>query len=146
MTENESLSTKFNFWAMALPNTTCAEEEILALEKLRETLILRHDETLKDEDDCEKDWLRKGLSEVVNPFPSKSPESCFFLQEDLNNFTCYLFERRFGWSECTTNLEEYSSGEQGNFGSRRSSGSLRIQDNSKFKAKLNELLDEYLKW
>ncbi|KAL9974515.1 hypothetical protein ACROYT_G011559 [Oculina patagonica] len=146
MTDNEDPSAKFCFRLSTLQNASCAEEEILALQKLRETLLPVGDEAPSDEDDCEKEWLRKGLNDIGNPFPSKSPDNCIPLQEDLDSFTFYLFERRFGWSEYTANLDDCYSVADEHLGRRGSSGSLRIQDESKFKAKLNELLDEFLKW
>ncbi|KAJ7383194.1 hypothetical protein OS493_030352 [Desmophyllum pertusum] len=147
MTDNEDPSTKFCFRLSTLQNASCAEEEILALQNLRKTLLPFGDEAPSDEDDCEREWLRKGLNDISNPFPSKSPESCVLLQEDLDSFTFYLFERRFGWSEYTANLDDcYSVADEHLAGRRGSSGSLRIQDESKFKGKLNELLDEFLKW
>ena len=147
MTEDEDLSEKFSFRLSTLQNASCAEEEILALQKLREALLPAGDVASSDEDDCEKEWLRKGLNDIGNPFPSQSPESFILLQDDLDSFTFYLFERRFGWSEYTANLDDYHhSVADEHLGRRGSSGSLRIQDESKFKGKLNELLDEFLKW
>lgn len=146
MTENEDASAKFCFRLSTLQNASCAEEEILALQKLRETLLPVGDGGPSDEDDCEKEWLRNGLNDIANPFPSKSPDSCIPSQEDLDSFTFYLFERRFGWSEYNTNLDDCYSVADEHLARRGSSGSLRIQDESKFKAKLNELLDEFLKW
>lgn len=147
MTDNEDPSTKFCFRLATLQNASCAEEEILALQKLRETLSSNGDERSLDEDDFEKEWLRKGLNDTANPFPTKSPESCVLGQDDLDAFTFYLFERRFGWSECTAYLDDagYSVAEE-HIIRRSSSGSVRIQDESRFKGKLNELLDEFLKW
>lgn len=146
MTDNEDPSAKFSFRLSTLQNASCAEEEILALQKLREALLPAGNEASSDEDDCEKEWLRKGLNDIGNPFPSKSPESCLLLQEDLDSFTFYVFERRFGWSEYTANLDDHYAVADEHLGRRGSSGSLRIQDESKFKGKLNELLDEFLKW
>jgi len=146
MTDNEDPSAQFSFRLSTLQNASCAEEEILALQKLREALLPAGDEASSDEDDCEKEWLRKGLNDIRNPFPSESPESFILLQEDLDSFTFYLFERRFGWSEYTANLDDYYSVADEHLGRRGSSGSLRMQDESKFKGKLNELLDEFLKW
>lgn len=146
MSDNEDSSTKFCFRLSTLQNASCAEEEILALQKLRESLRSVGDETSLGEDDCEKEWLQKGLNDITNPFPIKSPENCVLVQEDLDAFTFYLFERRFGWSECSVNLDDDYFGTEEHLGRRGSSGSLRIQDESKFKAKLNELLDEFLKW
>lgn len=146
MTDNEDPSAQFSFRLSTLQNASCAEEEILALQKLREALLPAGDEASSDEDECEKEWLRKGLNDIRNPFPSESPESFILLQEDLDSFTFYLFERRFGWSEYTANLDDYYSVADEHLGRRGSSGSLRMQDESKFKGKLNELLDEFLKW
>jgi len=146
MTDKEDPSAKFSFRFFTLQNASCAEEEILALQKLREALLPVGDEAPSDEDDCEKEWLRKGLNDIGNPFPSRTPESFILLQEDLNSFTFYLFERRFGWSEYKPNLDDYYAVADEHLGRRGSSASLRIQDESKFKGKLNELLDEFLKW
>lgn len=146
MTDNEDPSAKFSFRLSTLQNASCAEEETFALQKLRETLIPVGVEGSLGEDDCEKEWLRKGFNDITNPFPTKSPESCVLVQDDLDAFTFYLFERRFGWSECTANLDDGYSAAEEHLGRRGSSGSLRVQDESRFKGKLNELLDEFLKW
>ena len=146
MSDNEDPSAKFCLRLSTLQNASCAEEEILALQKLRETLNPVGDERSLDEDDCEKEWLRKGFNDTTNPFPTKSPEHCVLLQDDLDAFTFYLFERRFGWSEYTANLDDGYSAAEEHLGRRGSSSSLRIQDESRFKGKLNELLDEFLKW
>lgn len=146
MVENEGPSAMFCYRLSALQNATCAEEEIVALKTLREALLPIGDETPADEDDCEKEWLRKGLNDISNPFPSNSPETCILKQEDLDSFTFYLFERRFGWSEFTANLDDFHSEADEHLVRRGSCGSVRIQDESRFKGKLNELLDEFLKW
>ena len=146
MSDNEDPSSKFCFRLSTLHNASCAEEEILALQKLRESLLPFGEERTLDGDDCEKEWLRKGFNDITNPFPTKSPENCVLVQEDLDAFTLYLFERRFGWSEFTANLDDGYSATEEHLGRRGSSGSLRIQGESKFKGKLNELLDEFLKW
>lgn len=139
-------SPKFDFRLSRLQNASCAEEEILSLQKLRESLISLEDENTLREYDCETDWLRKGLEEIANPFPTKSPENCVLVQEDLDEFTFYLFERRFGWSEFTANIDDGEPVAQEHLDRGGLSGSVRIQDESKFKGKLNELLDEFLKW
>ncbi|XP_067055550.1 uncharacterized protein [Acropora muricata] len=135
-----------SFRVSKLQNASCAEEEILSLQKLRHSLTSLDDERTLGEIDCETEWLQRNFEEVVNPFPRSSPENCALVQEDLDEFTFYLLERRFGWSEFTSNIEDGHSlaeehSDRGGF-----AGSVCIQDESKFKGKLNELLDEFLKW
>ena len=139
-------SVKFFVGLPTLQNASCAEEEIIALQKLRESLRSFDDERSFDEDDFEKEWLQKGFSDVKNPFPTKSPDNCVLVQEDLDAFTFYLFERRFGWSEGTITLDDGCSPAEEHLGRRGSTCLARIQDESKFKGRLNELLDEFLKW
>lgn len=148
MVDDESSSPEWCFGRRlsALQNAYCAEDEIVALGQLRETLLPTGDKKSLDEDHCEKEWLRSGLDNIVNPFPAKTPETCIPSQDDLDSFTFYLFERRFGWSEFTANLDDLHTEADEHLVRRGSSGSARIQDESKFKAKLNELLDEFLKW
>ena len=148
MVDDESSSPEWCFGRRlsALQNASCAEDEIVALGQLRETLLPTGNKTSLDEDHCEKEWLRSGLDNIVNPFPAKTPETCIPSQDDLDSFTFYLFERRFGWSEFTANLDDLHTEADEHLVRRGSSGSVRIQDESKFKAKLNELLDEFLKW
>ncbi|XP_022803924.1 uncharacterized protein LOC111341234 isoform X4 [Stylophora pistillata] len=148
MVDDESSSSEccFGRRVIALQNASCAEEEIVALKELRRTLLPTDDKTSLDEDDCEKEWLRTGFDDRVNPFPTKTPETCIHSQKDLDSFTFYLFERRFGWSEFTANIDGLHAEADEHLVRRGSSGSVRIQDESKFKAKLNELLDEFLKW
>lgn len=129
-----------------LQNASCAEEELAALEELKESIHPGH--TIHDEDDLESEWLKRGLEDRENPFPGISPENCIRSQDDLNHFTFYLFERRYGWSEYSTADEECSTatGFDVHVGRRASTGSLRTQDDSKFKSQLNELSDVFLKW
>ena len=147
MTDSDDLSAKFSFRLSTLQNASCAEEEILALQKFERSPpscwrwgVFRR----------RRLWERMAAERFERYLgilsPSESPESFILLQEDLDSFTFYLFERRFGWSEYNANLDDHHSVADEHLGRRGSSCSLRIQDESKFKGRLNELLDEFLKW
>lgn len=146
MSDKGDPSVKFFVRLPTFENASCAEEEIIALQKLRESLSSIDDERSFDEDNFEKEQLQRGFSDAKNPFPTKSPENCVLVQEDLDAFTFYLFERRFGWSEGTINLDDGCAPAEEHLGRRGSTGFARTQDESKFKGRLNELLDEFLKW
>ena len=74
-----------------------------------------------------------------SPYPKVTPEEICTTQENLNKFTCYLFNRRFGWSETDT--------EDGRRVRRMScSGATMSAGNEKQKAFLNTLLDHLIKW
>ncbi|CAH1780021.1 unnamed protein product [Owenia fusiformis] len=125
---------------LLLAVTSC-EEEVLHLSKLRQDLIPPSDIFLDlegDEDIFEKEWLRTAAStpDDDNPFPDKSVTDIFLNQNDLDKFTHYLFERRFGWSEVGIISADVG-------GKKVGSGK---QKEVKYKTTLNDLLDDYIRW
>ena len=85
-----------------------------------------------DEEIVEHDFLR-GIhdhSSDENPFPLARITTVFQTTTSLNQFVCYMFNRRFGWSESQVIR-----------GSRHQN-----EENVHFKAKINELLDQFLAW
>ena len=81
----------------------------------------------------EHDFLRGDhdkFDDDEDPFPSARITAVFQNSTSLNQFVCYIFNRRFGWSESQVNR-----------GSRH-----RHEENANFKAKINELLDQFLSW
>ena len=74
-----------------------------------------------------------------NPFPKVTTDIICRSQDDLNRFTCYLFDRRYGWSE--------TDKEDGKRVRRLSStGFTMSAGTEKQKTILNALLDQYIKW
>ena len=74
-----------------------------------------------------------------NPFPGVSPSDICASEQSLNQFTCYLFDRRFGWSETDTE------------GGRRvrklsSTGATLSAGSGQQKTVLNTQLDCLIKW
>ncbi|XP_071958433.1 uncharacterized protein [Antedon mediterranea] len=93
-------------------------------------------------EDLELQWLRHaGEDAEDNPFPAVTPETFLPEQQDLNQFTSYVFERRFGWSE-----------------SRKEDACLDLPPSPRpttvakniteriAKGKLNEFLDDMIRW
>ncbi|KAL3860307.1 hypothetical protein ACJMK2_010446 [Sinanodonta woodiana] len=75
--------------------------------------------------------------EFDNPYPLFSPSS--LSQDQLNKFTCYIFERRFGWSETDT--------EKGNRVRRLSStGTTLSAGDRQQKSILNNHFDCLIRW
>ena len=128
-----------------LRDASCAEDELIALEELRLSISPKFANEERHDADIESEWLKGGFSDQENPYPGISPENCFGSQEELNHFTFYLFERRYGWSEYNVGSVE-ALGSEYDADRRSSVGSLRIQDDSKFKSRLNDLSDGFLKW
>ena len=93
------------FSLVPLKNANSVEEELSLLELLKVVLSPVRSEICitESDDDFEIKWLQRGGTEIENPFPSKTPEEQFSSQSDLAQFTFYLFERRFGWSEYASN-------------------------------------------
>ena len=82
-----------------------------------------------DEEIVEHDFLL-GIHDDGNSFPSAKITTVFQNATSLNQFVCYVFNRRFGWSESQ----------------RIKSSRHQNEENAKFKAKINELLDQFLAW
>lgn len=126
----------------ALSTAKTSEKERLILEELRQELLPLDTvpATESEEDVFEQEFLKyaKASFDDSNPFPTKSPTSLFTEENDLNRFTCYLFERRYGWSEV---------GKDGPRRVRRlSCGSVLPSDNVHHKAIINDILGDFLKW
>ena len=143
---------------VALENASTTEEEIKTLEILRQHLCPDEGEDICVEDICaeaeaepDADWLKQASADdgESNPFPAKTPDGTLVDQEELNRFTFYLFERRYGWSEQINHADLSTGGKDVVFrpDSRTgSSGSGPLNIESKFKKRLIELLDDFLKW
>lgn len=71
MSDKGDPSVKFFVRLPTFENASCAEEEIIALQKLRASLRSIDDERSFDEDDFEKEWLQKGFSDVKKSFSNK---------------------------------------------------------------------------
>lgn len=127
----------------ALLVSTTTEQEVILLEKFREFLRPCGSDTAVSEDECEREWLRGEIVEVDNPFPSWDPSVLFEEQRQLDQFTFYVFERRYGRTEFLINSEENTDDLDG---ISCSPSSPRPPEDTRFVARLNELLDEHLKW
>ena len=136
------------FSLVRLQNASSVEEELNVLEQLKGVLLPLRPARTESDDDFENEWLRRGGAEIENPFPSRTPENLLHIQSDLEIFTFYLFERRFGWSEyaSSTDLEDDDHGLEKSNSRRESVTSIRVLEETKFKGRINELLDEFLKW
>lgn len=135
---------------LSLENASTAEDEIKTLETLRQRLCPNYErkKCLEDQDP-DAEYLKHACTDDVdcNPFPEKTPDDILTDQEQLNIFTFYLFERRYGWSEYISHADLVGSGKD--VVSRPDSRTGRggsFNTESKLKGRLNELLDEFLKW
>ena len=151
-----------------LRSSPSPSEEVIALEALQARLKPAKDRQNNAEPD--EEWLAMAADnlgdddddDVMNPFPSTSPEQLLTSRGDLRLFTCYVFMRRFGWSEgingeSITGQESVASGAHHHNGSlvnhhhhhhhHHQRGKMAMMEKEvQFKGRLNELLDEFIKW
>ena len=76
---------------------------------------------------------------TIAPYADTDITSVIHDSEDLNKFVCYIFERRYGWSEA------------GKDGGRRvrkisSTGATLDSSDGQLKAVINDLLDNFIRW
>ncbi|XP_013392533.1 uncharacterized protein LOC106160455 [Lingula anatina] len=124
-----------------LKQASSAEEELKILQAVQDRLLPSLTEPLisdLDADVCEKQFLESGFLEDDTPFPGHSPEMLYSKQNDLNDFTYYLLNRRYGWSE----LE----GKPGSKARARPAKASVMAGEVRHKALLNDLLDDFIKW
>ena len=129
----------------SLLDSTTTEQDVALLGQLREFLTPACFRPSQSDDDCETEWLRRGIDKIDNPFPSALPSKLFGSQRDLNHFTFYVFERRYGRTEFLINssIDENVESLDGVYAV---SSSPRAQDDSRLLVQLNEFLDEQLRW
>ncbi|XP_053402647.1 uncharacterized protein LOC123549646 [Mercenaria mercenaria] len=124
-----------------LTSDVSSDEEVLILQRLLSSLSARpsvggSETTLTGFAQKEGNF---DLFDEGNPYPLATPEIVCPTQDCLDKFTCYLFDRRFGWSETDT--------EDGRRVRRMScSGATKSAGDSKQKAVLNTMLDCLIKW
>ena len=129
---------------LALHNAKSTEIEVKSLEDLKRVLMpfgcdgvhYSNDDTLEQEF---LDYAASSFDDDDNPFPSQHPEILLSSQETLNRFTCYLFERRFGWSEAKQEGTKVQVRRLGSVGQPS-------QEEAKYKDLLNGMLDDFIKW
>ncbi|XP_060566590.1 uncharacterized protein LOC132725472 isoform X3 [Ruditapes philippinarum] len=124
-----------------LTSAVSSDEEVLILQQLISSLSVKHN--AGGSDTTLTGLVDKGgtfdLFGEGNPYPLGTLENICPSQDCLDKFTCYLFDRRFGWSETDT--------EDGRRVRRMScSGATKSAGNSKQKAALNTMLDSLIKW
>lgn len=135
---------------LTLENACSAEIEVKTLKEFTRTLNSNNERINSSLDSSDRDldteWLKNAAEGNINPFPDKTPHDVLTEQQYLNRFTFYLFDRRYGWSEHSihvdpTNTVVKEGPSHSNLGR---ASSLEIE--GKFKAQINELLDDLLKW
>lgn len=136
---------------LALENARSAEKEVKILEKWCQFLSPNNERQVvnADDGDVDTDWLKNSYEgDVTNPFPDKTPQDVLKEQEYLNKFTFYLFERRYGWSEHLILVDSgiTKEGPSHSCSGPRSGRSSSLGIESKSKGRINELLDDLLKW
>ncbi|XP_074644937.1 uncharacterized protein LOC141901529 [Tubulanus polymorphus] len=77
-----------------------------------------------------------------NPFPDQFVSSLCLNQSDLNKFTSYLFQRRYGWSEGYKEVKQVRIRRM----NRINSVVATSIDEVKYKPPLNDVLDDFIKW
>ncbi|KAL4234093.1 hypothetical protein ACF0H5_005746 [Mactra antiquata] len=124
-----------------LTTSESSDEEVFVIQKLH-SLLSTASSGQSDTSLSSKANDRDGSINLFgegNPYPSSTPESICPSQTQLDKFTCYLFDRRFGWSETDT--------EDGRRVRKLScSGATMSAGSSKQKAVLNTMLDSLIKW
>lgn len=133
-----------------LQSATSIALEINALEAIKSTFIQTD---LRSSLDLEEEFLNfasKNLGDEVfdDPFPRSTPEGVFPGQRDLDQFTCYVFRRRYGWSEAATCIGK-DDGVGGYAEGLESTGVMTAPQQKNqviLKSRLNELLDEFVRW
>ncbi|XP_041455254.1 uncharacterized protein LOC121408020 isoform X2 [Lytechinus variegatus] len=136
-----------------LRSATSIADEIRALEAIKSTLTQGQTD-LRSSFDLEEEFLsfaskNLGDEEVFDdPFPRTPPESIFPGQDDLDQLTCYVFRRRYGWSEAATSIgKDDRVGVPA--GVLEGSGVMTAPQQKNqviLKNRLNELLDEFVRW
>lgn len=121
--------------------STNTELDVSLLEELRELLKPDCVVLSQGDDDCEQEWLAKATD--TDPFPNSRPVDLFSTQTQLDQFTFYIFERRYGRTEVFIN-----STIDGNLDGvdHAQDISPRGQDDGRMLSRLNTLLDEQLRW
>jgi len=109
----------------AVQQSKCINDELKALKTLVEYLFHRIQST-GDQNAFDDDHYLHDVSLDS----SSMPESFFTQQDILNRFVCYVFVRRFGWSEASDN------------GVRPGHG---VTD-PEHKSQINEILEHILLW
>ncbi|XP_064639855.1 uncharacterized protein LOC135495320 [Lineus longissimus] len=92
-----------------------------------------------DEEFLEDQFL-STTADDENPFPLKNIHTLCPTQEELNRFTHYLFERRYGWSE---GLQ--ADGKKPRI-RRLGSVVTSLGDEKTYKSSINEVLDDFIRW
>ena len=125
-------------------NAHNVEDEVKILQKFCNSLSPM--QMCLGDQDLDTQWLTNSPTTGANsnPFPRVKPQEVFIDQQDLNRFTLYLFERRYGWSEQPIHGDTNSTKLACQHSKMGRSSSLGIQ--SKFKGRINELLDDLVKW
>jgi len=124
-----------------LLTSTNIEQDVNLLEELRKVLKPEGVVVRESDDDCEQEWLSKAAD--FDPFPSSHLVDLFSTQAQVDQFTFYIFERRYGRTEFLINSTVDSSldGADDN-----QDISPRGHEDATLLAKLNTLLDEQLRW
>ena len=132
-----------------LQHSANLSDEVITLEGLL-TDLNPAEKSQNQSNDLEEEWLSMAAEnlgdddeDIVNPFPKVTPNQQFTQQDDLNQFICYVFMRRFGWSE---GINGESVQEARSLASPLQRGKLAMEKEAQHKAKLNELLDELIRW
>ncbi|XP_052819108.1 uncharacterized protein LOC128244975 isoform X2 [Mya arenaria] len=122
-----------------LGSNISSEEEVLTLQQLHSALSAINHNSGSDHNLTGVAEHNIELFGEGNPYHTASVNDLCPSQAILDRFTCYVFERRFGWSETDT--------EDGRRVRHMScSGATMSAGSSKQKSALNTMLDCLLKW
>lgn len=127
-----------------LLKSTNIEQDVILLEQLKELLKPGCLSSSQSDDDCEREWLEKGIDD--DPFPGAQLGKLFGSQTEFEQFTFYIFERRYGRTKFLINSTFDDNLEGLDDGLDPLVTSPRGQEDGRLLVKLNTLLDEQLRW
>lgn len=134
----ESIKQLFNNLLHGLTKDLDIRAEISNLQAIKRSLTAEPTLTKKPSTDLEQDFLTLSTdsigAEFEDPFPSFKLDAVLHSQDELNDFTLYVLERRYGWSEVQNSKGQHHD------------QAIDHEQVGRLKSDLNELLDVFIHW
>lgn len=141
----EGIKQYFNDLASSLARDLDIKSEISTLQAIKKCLTSEAPLAKKPSLDLEQDFLTVAAdslgADYTDPFPSFKLDAVLQSQEELNDFTLYVLERRYGWSEVQSSREQSGVKEQ-----KQRDKAIDHEQVGWLKSYLNELLDVFIHW
>ncbi|XP_071824496.1 uncharacterized protein [Apostichopus japonicus] len=141
----EGIKQYFNDLASSQPRDLDIKSEISTLQAIKKCLTSEAPLAKKPSLDLEQDFLTVAAdslgADYTDPFPSFKLDAVLQSQEELNDFTLYVLERRYGWSEVQSSREQSDDKEQ-----KQRDKAIDHEQVGRLKSYLNELLDVFIHW